>query len=121
MPTHTVHKRKPPYPIRIALLITLLLALLLTACAEDAKPEDAVPPYLKALLSGDQDAVLKSVCPAWEAEAQRDLDAFSGITGELQDADCTKAGAADGYTLVTCAGTMVLDYNGELRDRPLEG
>ncbi|MCD4687143.1 MAG: hypothetical protein K8S97_14540 [Anaerolineae bacterium] len=121
MPTHTIHKRQPPRPIRSALWLILLFALLLTACAESAKPEDAVPPYLKALLSNDQDQLLKSVCPAWEAEAQRDLDAFSGITGELQNADCEKAGAADGYTLVTCTGTMVLDYNGELRDRPLEG
>lgn len=109
------------HPIFTVLRLTLLLALLLTACAKDTKPEDAVPPYLKALLRNDQDQLLKTVCPEWEAEAQRDLDAFSGITGELKDARCQKADEAEGYTLVTCTGTMVLDYNGELRDRSLEG
>lgn len=103
------------------LLVVLLLTLLLTACADSAKPEDAVPPYLEALLAGDEDQLFKTVCPAWEDDAQRDLDAFSGITGELQNAKCSKAGESDGYTLVTCTGTMLLDYNGELQDRSLTG
>jgi hypothetical protein len=106
--------------LHIALAL-FLLPLLLVACTDSAKPEDAVPPYLKALLNGNEDQLHKTICPAWEDSAQRDLDAFSGITGELQDANCAKAGEAGGYTLVTCTGTMVLDYNGELRNRPLEG
>lgn len=107
--------------MRFVFVLIPLIMLGLSACAEDADPAEAVPPYLRALLRGDSDAVYQAVCPEWENDAKRDLDAFSGVTGELQDAECQTAGKANGYTLVTCTGTMVLDYNGELRDRPLEG
>jgi hypothetical protein len=93
--------------------------LLLAACADSVKPEDAVLPYLEALLSSDEDRFYQRVCPEWEADAKRDFDAFTGVTGELQDAQCTQAGTDGDYTLVACTGTMVLDYNGELRNRSL--
>ena len=100
----------------------LLAALVLGACASaQGKPEDAVPPYLQALLANDEDALLRATCPEWEEQAARDLAAFSGVTGELHDARCTVAGTDGNYTLVTCTGTMQINYNGELRDRSLEG
>lgn len=103
-----------------ALVVLILLA---SACASgpSAPPEAAVPSYLQALLNGDAEAVFRAVCPQWEDGAQRDLDAFSGVTGSLQDARCTRAGISGSYTLVTCTGTMQINYRGELRDRPLAG
>ncbi len=102
--------------------LALLGALVLGACASaKGKPEDAVPPYLEALLQNDEDAVLRAVCPQWEEQAARDLAAFSGVTGELQDVRCQVAGTDEDYTLITCSGTMQINYNGELRDRSLEG
>jgi hypothetical protein len=95
------------------------LLLLLAACADSASPEDAVLPYLTALLNSDEDRFFQRVCPEWEAEARRDFDAFTGVSGELQDATCARVGADGGYTLVTCTGTMELNYNGELRSRSL--
>ena len=108
---------------RLSLLLVLLpvLAGILAACADSAKPEDAVKPYLESILTDDVDKLYKSVCPEWEADAKRDYDAFTGVTGELENATCKKTGEDSGYTLVTCTGTMVLDYNGEYQDRPLEG
>jgi hypothetical protein len=100
-------------------LVLLPLILLLAACADSAKPEGVVLPYLEALLSSDEDRFFQMVCPEWEADAKRDFDAFTGVSGELQDATCTQAGMDGDYTLVTCAGLMVLNYNGELRSRSL--
>lgn len=100
-------------------LILLVFMLALAACADSAKPEDVVIPYLEALLSSDEDRFYQRVCPEWEADAKRDFDAFTGVTGELQDATCTKTGTDGDYTLVSCTGTMVLDYNGEIRNRSL--
>ncbi len=100
----------------------LVVALALSACrSAQSKPQDAVPPYLRALLANDEDALLRATCPEWEEEAARDLAAFSGVTGELQDVRCQAAGTEGDYTLVTCSGTMQINYNGELRDRSLEG
>ncbi|MBN1563208.1 MAG: hypothetical protein JXA10_05175 [Anaerolineae bacterium] len=100
-------------------LIAILLSLLLAACADSAQPEDAVLPYLEALLNSDDDAYYQYVCPEWEAEAKRDFDAFTGVSGKLHDAQCTQVGTEDDMTLVTCTGTMELNYNGELRTRDL--
>ena len=101
----------------------MLGVLFLAACAneQDAPPGDAVIAYLNALLSGDEAALVNGVCADWEADALRDLDAFTGVTGELADAACTTAGTEGQFTLITCTGEMVLDYRGEVRTRSLEG
>lgn len=102
-----------------AALFLLILILLLAACADSAKPEDAVLPYLEALLNSDEDQFFERVCPEWETDAKRDFDAFTGVSGELQNATCAQSGTDDTYVLVTCSGTMELNYNGELRSRSL--
>lgn len=102
-----------------ALLVLLLVAL--AGCAKSQKPQEPVIAFLKAMLANDKDKALGAVCPEWETQAGLELDAFSGVTGKLEDAVCQKAGTDGGYTLVTCQGKMVLDYRGEQRDRSLEG
>ncbi len=99
----------------------LILPMLLGACAKSAQPQGSVEAFLKALLSGDEDAVFNTVCPDWESQAAVELDAFSGVTGHLDGAQCFKAGMNGADTLIACTGTMVLDYQGEERSRPLEG
>ncbi len=59
------------------------------------------------------------VYPCAAGIAKRDADAFSGITGKLQGAECRTAGTDGEYTLVTCTGTMALENDGERRDRSL--
>jgi len=107
--------------IRLLVILLPLLMVILAACADSAKPEDAVIPYLEALLSNDEAKLNSAICPAWEADAKRDFDAFTGVTGTLKDSSCKKAGEDGDTALITCTGTMELDYNGELRDRSLEG
>jgi hypothetical protein len=105
---------------RVAAGILVLPILVLAGCSQPG-PDAAVKSFLKALLAGDETKVYKAVCPEWEAQAAVELDAFSGVTGKLDGAICTKAGTDGDYTLITCTGKMVLSYQGELRDRSLEG
>jgi hypothetical protein len=100
---------------------TLFLLILVLAGCSQPGPDAAVESFLKALLAGDENKVYQAVCPEWEAQAAVELDAFSGVTGKLDGASCTKAATDGDYTLITCTGRMVLNYQGELRDRPLEG
>jgi hypothetical protein len=100
---------------------TLFLLILVLAGCSQPGPDAAVESFLKALLAGDENKVYQAVCPEWEAQAAVELDAFSGVTGKLDSAKCTKAGTDGDYTLITCTGRMVLNYQGESRDRPLEG
>ena len=108
-------------PAIVLIAACLIAPLLLGACAQSAQPQDSVETFLKALLSGDENSVYGAVCPDWEAQASVEVDAFSGITGRLDGAQCSKAGTDGEFTLITCTGTMILDYRGEERSRPLEG
>lgn len=110
-----------PRPAIALIVACLILPVLLGACAKSAQPQDSVEAFLKALLSGDEDAVFNTVCPNWESQAAVEVDAFSGVTGHLDGAQCSKAGTDGADTLITCTGSMVLDYKGEERSRPLEG
>jgi hypothetical protein len=105
---------------RVVAGILALLTLVLAGCSQPG-PDAAVKSFLKALLAGDENKVYKTICPEWEAQAAAELDAFSGVTGQLEGASCKKAGVDGDYTLVTCTGKMVLSYQGEQRDRSLEG
>jgi hypothetical protein len=105
---------------RVLAGILALLSLVLAGCSQPG-PDAAVKSFLKALLAGDENKLYQTICPEWEAQAATELDAFSGVTGTLEGASCKKAGTDGDYTLITCTGKMVLSYQGEQRDRSLEG
>lgn len=105
----------------ITLLLLAILAVILASHTKGRQPQEPVTTFLKAMLAEDRDQALSAVCPEWEAQAALELDAFSGVTGTLEGAICQKSGTDGDYTLITCQGTMVLDYRGESRNRSLEG
>lgn len=99
----------------------LALALLVAACAQQSTPGEAVEAFHRALVAADEDALYDAVCPEWEAQAGLELDAFSGVSARLERLRCTRTGSEGDLSLIACSGTMVLDYRGEERERPLEG
>jgi len=101
------------------LALAALLALLIAACAKGEQPGDAVRAYLDALMRQDPAALARTICPEWEAQAAVDLAAFSGVRGRLEGVVCEATGRENGLTRITCAGKLVLDYNGEERERSL--
>lgn len=106
---------------RIAVLLTTIGVLMVAGCAQNSGPEKTVETFLKAMLAGDQDKAFSVVCPDWETQAAVELAAFSGVSGKIEGMTCKAAGKDDDFTLVTCEGTMVLDYRGEERERSLAG
>lgn len=106
---------------RMALLAALvgLLSGLLAACAENTKPESSIETYLKSLVAKDDDKYFSTICPAWEADAQLERDAYWAVTAELDGVSCAQTGKEGNTILVTCEGQIVLNYEGETRERPL--
>lgn len=101
------------------LILALLLAALLAACADEGSPSEAIEAYLKAKVASDADELAKLSCAAWEANAAQDALSFKSVKAELQDMSC-KAGDKDGdATLVTCEGRISAEYDGETRTQDL--
>ncbi|MBN2306312.1 MAG: hypothetical protein JXQ72_17650 [Anaerolineae bacterium] len=98
---------------RYLILLAVLLALILAACADEGSAPDAVEKYLKAKIASDADKLVELSCKAWEAQAQLDAAPFESVNAELQDMSCKDTGKDGEYTLVTCAGTLVIEYRGE--------
>lgn len=98
------------------------LALILASCAgSSARPEEAVETFLKALMDRDEDRLYGAICPEWEAQAELELAAFSGVRGTLEGLNCQASGTDGQYTLVACQGKMLLNYNNrESRERSLD-
>jgi hypothetical protein len=109
---------RAPRLVRLLVLATLL-TVLAAACSKGGQPGDAVEAYLDALMRQDATALSKAICPDWEAQAAMDLAAFSGVSGRLDGVVCEDTGQENGLTRVTCAGKLVLNYNGEERERSL--
>jgi hypothetical protein len=100
------------------ILVTLFVAIGLTACGGQGGPAQTVEAYLRALAEKDKDRVLNLSCADWEASASVEVDSLEAVAARLEDLSCEEAGAAEGFTLVSCSGNLVLTYEGE--DRPLE-
>lgn len=93
-----------------------LLVLLLVACANQPVqdgPALAVEGYFKALVAKDAQQAINISCAAWESGAQIDADTFAINPATLESIACEEAGQDGEFTLVNCAGILVLDYNGE--------
>ncbi|MCD4687398.1 MAG: hypothetical protein K8S97_15825, partial [Anaerolineae bacterium] len=97
---------------RFVLLITILM-LILTACAEEGSATDAIEKYLKARIAGDEDKLVDASCPEWEAQARAEAASFQSVDAKINGLTCTEAGEDGDYTLVTCEGTIVIQYRGE--------
>jgi hypothetical protein len=100
--------------MRRSLFLTLLLALLiLAACADKGSAPDAIESYLKAKIKSDDDKLVSLSCKDWEPHALLDAKSFESVTAEFRDMACKEAGQDGEYTLVTCEGTLIIQYRGE--------
>jgi len=105
------------------LMLALALAgLILAACAEQGSPADAVARYLKAKVAGNEGELVKLACADWEAQAALDAAPFKGVSAQIEGLTCQDAGQDGDVRLVTCAGTLTIQYRGEdPRQQPLGG
>ena len=105
---------------RIIALALLALPLLLAACAEEKSATDAIEAYLKARIQGDADELVKLSCANYEAQAALEAASFQSVKAEFEGLECKEAGSDGDATLVTCSGTLHVEYRGEEpRSQPL--
>ena len=105
---------------RVLIMIWIVLALgLVAACAKQENPSDVVSQYFQAAVAADADKMRSLSCAEWESSAARQAQSFRTVKSTLENVSCTQGGADGQYTLVTCQGAIVMDYNGEKREFPL--
>ena len=106
-----------PAKLLSTLLLVCLAAPLLSACGSGAQASNGAPAaveaYLNALVKQDANQMANLSCKAWEAQAQTELDSFAAVTLTLDSPKCQAAGTDGDYTLVSCSGKIVANYNGE--------
>lgn len=104
--------------IRCALLIAVLT--LVAACAEESDPTAAIEGYLQAWVEGDEDRLVSLSCAEWEPQARIQSQSFAAAEATLEGLSCERSGEDGDAALVSCDGTIVMDYNGEIREWELE-
>lgn len=102
-------------------MLILVAAMLLSACAEEGSATGAVEDYIKAKVSADADKLTDLACNEWDAQALLDAQSFESVKAEVQDMSCSENGQDGDYTLVSCSGQVVVEYDGETRTQDLGG
>jgi hypothetical protein len=105
--------------MKLAALLAGLL-LLAAACAQESDPSAAVSAYLQAWVEGDEAKLTSLSCAAWEPQARIQSQSFAAAEAKLEGLACQKSGDDGDAALVSCDGTIVMDYNGEIREWELE-
>lgn len=103
--------------IRALLLISVLL---LAACAEESDPSTAIEGYLQAWVDGDAERMASLSCADWESQVRIQSQSFVAAEAKLEGLSCQRSGSDGDVALVACDGTIVMDYNGEIREWTLE-
>jgi len=101
---------------RHLLLLTFLLLPVLSACGGSGQTNDAaaaIEAYNQALVAKDANRLANLSCAAWEADAKNELDSFGAVSARLEEPSCQVSGKDGEYTLVSCTGKIIADYNGE--------
>jgi hypothetical protein len=93
---------------------SLLLAGLLMGCTSTQHPAAAaVETYLQAMVDKDEARLVSLTCPAFEADALLEFDAFSLVTTRLQGLECQAQNPGDTSASVSCQGQIVATYGAE--------
>jgi hypothetical protein len=102
--------------IRILGTLCLVCSGILSACSGAGKVTDAasaIDAYNQALVSNNANQLSNLSCTAWEAEAKNELASFAAVTAKIENLNCQISGQDGDYTLVSCTGKIVANYNGE--------
>jgi hypothetical protein len=101
---------------RIIAVLFLASTSILTACSSAGKMTDAaaaIEAYNQALVSNNANQLSDLSCKTWEADAKNELASFAAVTAQLENPNCQVSGKDGDYTLVSCSGKIVANYNGE--------
>jgi len=99
--------------------VTLIMMLLITACAQAGTPEAAVEDYLDALAAKDSARIQTLSCTSWQADAAIEVDSLQTVGTELDSVSCSTTSEDAEGALVNCTGLLKMSYNGEPRELDL--
>lgn len=103
----------------ICFVITVIVAALLLGGCSQSNPADTMAAYLQALVEGDADTLIGLACADWEQQARVQAFSFRDLDARIDGLSCQQSGQAGEFTLVRCAGEIVITYAGEVQNRPL--
>jgi predicted small secreted protein len=107
------------------LLILILAAVILAACAGQDGAGSAAKKYFQAIADGDEDRIATLSCPDWESSARSDVAAFKGVKARLENVTCKPVSSSSETTedssVVECSGAIVATYNNEDSNFELKG
>jgi hypothetical protein len=98
------------------------LGILLSACGSNTKSNAAaetVEAYVHAIVENDASKLSALSCADWESQALIELDSLQAVTSTLDGFSCQQSGTDGETALVSCAGKMILSYNGENQELDL--
>ncbi len=107
---------------KILLVCIFGLGILLSACGSKAASSpaaDAVESYVNAIVANDASKLSALSCADWESQALIELDSLQAVTSTLDGFSCQQSGTDGETALVSCAGKMILSYNGENQELDL--
>jgi hypothetical protein len=100
--------------MRVIFIITILFALLLSACAKQADlPAAAVEAYWKAMASKDSAALSSLSCADYEGTALSTMDSFLAVDLVLTDLTCSSTNNTGDKADVNCKGSLTASYGSE--------
>jgi hypothetical protein len=94
-------------------LLLFILSLALSACADEGSAPKAVENYLKAKIASDADKLVSNACKDYEQQALLDAPTFESVDARIEGLSCKETGQEGNFTLVTCEGRLIIQYEGE--------
>ena len=98
----------------VLFILTGIFSLLLAACSSGQDgASQAIEGYLVSLSNKDSAQLSNLSCSGWEQQALVEMDSLAGVGSKVENLSCQAAGQDGTDTLVSCTGSLALDYNGE--------
>jgi hypothetical protein len=92
----------------------MIISIMLFGCTKDnGDATIAIESYIQALSDRDTTKVSNLSCADWEQSALVEADSFTSVGSSVENLACSEDGKEGSDRIVSCAGTLVLDYNGE--------
>ena len=96
------------------IIFILIISIMLTGCSSDnGDPTAAIEAYIQALSDRDTNRVSNLSCADWEQNALVEADSFTSVGSSVENLACREEGKEGSDSIISCTGTLVLDYNGE--------
>ena len=95
---------------KVLLILLLISAGLLSACAPARTPADTIVAYLEGLAENDQAAVVANSCATWEEKAMMEIASYENVEVTLEDLVCQVDSQSESESSVSCSGKIISSY-----------